>query len=182
MTAAKRTSVREIPMLFTGGMVRAILGGRKTQTRRLNFKGAPGDRIWVKETFQICGNCVCFFVKSACEDARECPYCDAPIGKWKPASFMPRNLSGITLEVLAVRQEPLQDISDADAFAEGVEARGCFESGPGPCRGMVPSKPVWAYQRIWKAIHGESSWESNPTVFVIGFKIRKESDFGRKAR
>lgn len=71
--------MRERPILFNGAMVRAILGGKKTQTRRavkgtaldwlgkaqftpeyvaspgndLCPFGQPGDRLWVRETTQI---------------------------------------------------------------------------------------------------------------------------------
>lgn len=182
MTAAIATpAFRERPILFSAPMVRAILSGAKTQTRRVmspqpehlqrhewrgklvyegehrmwcwrghTFEnlwdeyirdadrarlaalcphGAPGDQLWVKETWthdapdlETC--------RAAYEDA--CPGIDygpyyratevAPDTlRWRPSIFMPRWASRITLEVTEVRVQRLQEISEDDARAEGVE-------------------------------------------------------------
>lgn len=142
--------MKERPILFSGPMVRALLDGSKTQTRRMVNPqtailtdelarglgvqpptkqnqpvipckyGAVGDRLWVKETFS--------------------PYCsglgrigctyyradivdgEEPYGMpWKPSIFMPRIESRITLEITEVRVERLQAIRAQDAIAEGIE-------------------------------------------------------------
>lgn len=69
---------------------------------------------------------------------------------------MPRSLSRITLEVTGVRVERLQDISEADAIAEGT---------PFPFGGWVGG-----YQKLWESINGPGSWDLNPWVWVVEFK------------
>ena len=69
---------------------------------------------------------------------------------------MPRHASRITLEVTGVRVERLQDISEADAIAEGVYTD--------------PACPAYdAYAQLWDEINGLGSWEANPWVWVVGF-------------
>jgi hypothetical protein len=70
---------------------------------------------------------------------------------WRPSIFMPRWASRITLRITDVRVERLQDISDDDARAEGVENRG-------------------AYAQLWEDIKGKGSWDADPTVWVVGFE------------
>ena len=79
---------------------------------------------------------------------------------------MPRWASRITLEVTGVRVERLQDISVADAKAEGVE---WFRSGGVECPGM-PETAIEAYRNLWESINGPGSWDANPWVWVVEFK------------
>lgn len=182
--------MRERPIIFTGAMVRAILSGSKSQTRRVVNPshraqidlsrgdraahwskpmpyGQPGDRLlWVRETFSG-------------------PWCmgDTPPSKWgrssriwywadgnpdegdwtrpRPSIHMPRWASRITLEVTGVRVERLQDISEADALAEGVSAI-LYE--------MRRATPRCDFQALWQSINGPDSWAANPWVWVIEFK------------
>ena len=229
--------MKERPILFSGPMVRAILKGRKTQTRRIvklhpasqgwrfiecafncedlahyhagfagnaEFKGSivcvncpygkppdpifknPGDRLWVRETFCI---------ESSREVSYDPPHSDGrpirhhndqhwgpwweqphyratdpapeldvgtgePGCRWRPSIFMPRWASRITLEITGVRVERLQQISDADALAEGCSAAD------------MRSGDSWAsvYARLWGSIHGPGSWDANPWVWVVEFR------------
>jgi hypothetical protein len=85
--------------------------------------------------------------------------------RYRHARFMPRWASRITLEITNVRVERLQDISEADAQAEG-------------CRGPVSKETMWetglvpseAFERLWTQINGLDSWAANPWVWVIEFK------------
>jgi hypothetical protein len=131
----------EHPILFTGEMVRAILEGRKTQTRRVikpqphagvrrspfvksgleDGHGReircpyvqPGHTLWVRETWHSGEGHGHVLYKEAHVD--HCPGI-----KWKPSIHMPRWASRITLEVRDIKVERVQDITEEDASAEGV--------------------------------------------------------------
>lgn len=152
----------ERPILFSAPMVRALLDGRKTQTRRmvkgekpgqpldwlnagfdpdfvadpanaLSPYGVPGDLLWVRETTRsyylpnfltgeptnaLCGQYVA-------DDEPVVEEMGFDLSWWYsrpicPAIHMPRNVSRITLRITDVRVERLQDISEADAIAEGL--------------------------------------------------------------
>lgn len=242
--------MKERPILFKGEMVRAILDGRKTQTRRvvnvdrltvtlrgqvcgdmifagtkahgkraatmnrcgdvsvladngewlgvkpgefdfncpycdgstflLNENGKqtwcihpnPEQRLWVKETFAVMDG-------AAYDDGKSDPcavyratdtsdFTDSLIAKWRPSIFMPRWASRITLEVVSVRVERLNDISLADVEAEGTPYS------------LDPSmRPVGSrteqYAALWDSINGKTyPWSSNPFVWVIEFRVMNE--------
>lgn len=81
-----------------------------------------------------------------------------------PAIHMPRWASRILLEVTDVRVERLQDISEADALAEGIEAP------LSPDRDSRRELAIWRYRQLWEQINGPGSWDANPWVWAISFK------------
>lgn len=137
------------PILFSGPMVRAILEGRKTQTRRLtNWEraveeraltvmaerfaageanarcpyGVPGDRLWVRETWMTDYESDRLLKKPQFVRYRATDDRASTDGMgWRPSIFMPRWACRLVLEVTAVRVERLQEIGETDAKAEGVE-------------------------------------------------------------
>ncbi|RVH87165.1 hypothetical protein CN204_06140 [Sinorhizobium meliloti] len=200
------------PILFSAPMVRALLAGRKTQTRRLckdqppsgvaiirktirpfggepyhaferrtkfgNFGGevpvkiSRGDRLWVRETWQglsfgdyqptkssLCE--VRYAATDPCADldgeARGYP--------WRPSIFMPRWASRLTVIVTDVRVERLQDISIADALAEGW---------PGAVEANKMPATKW-YRHLWDEINGAGAWEANPWVAAYTFTVIKQN-------
>jgi len=212
--------MKERPILFSGPMVRAILDGRKTQTRRvlkdapprttqwlnglerdayrwwpangsdytgdsvLCPYGAPGDRLWVRETWCLAHPDYHDTDKEAgtrpVKDGRFCFYAatdDVDTGDgspWKPSIYMPRWASRLSLAVTAVRVERLQAISEVDAQAEGVDryAGACdhprFGCDEVDCLGQTHRASLAA---LWDAINGDrAAWASNPWVWVIEFK------------
>jgi hypothetical protein len=139
--------VKERPIIFSAPMIKALLDGRKTQTRRL-YKthlgavlddqhgplwslpspyGSPGDLLWVRETWSHDASSL-----DECRSAFDCcsvpgygPYYKATevapdTLRWISPLFMPRWASRITLELTDVRVQRVQEISDDDARAEGV--------------------------------------------------------------
>ncbi len=126
-------------ILFSGAMVRAILDGRKTQTRRIvkpqpyedpkwGLGGAPygpvGRKLWVRETFAM-GYGQVFYRASEGDDCKAISGAKVP---WRPSIHMPQWAARIWLEVTEIRCQRLRDISEADATAEGIES---FQDGSG---------------------------------------------------
>lgn len=130
---------KERPILFSTEMVRAILAGTKTQTRRLvkdkeflkyatdeetiDFLkvtaicpyGNKGDRLWVRETFGEWESLLGKYIYKANMSKSE-----AFLFRWKPAIHMPREASRINLVITDIRIERLHDITDQDAMDEGI--------------------------------------------------------------
>lgn len=211
-------AVRERPIPFSGPMVRAILAGTKTQTRRVGTirqggmarvllgveheradieaapcrYGVPGDRLWVRETWGLVqmhelGQHI--YTSPRIPDRQHVTYragkqVGVPIAgaspiefrtewrddfkpeRWRPSRFMFRWASRLTLEITGVRVERLQEITEEDAIAEGMDhvrlsipadtsdmtARDIFEGG-------------------WDAINGKRApWASNPWVWAVTFR------------
>jgi hypothetical protein len=149
-------------------MIRALLAGTKTQTRRVAKLdtdglpkwgcpyGQPGDRLWVRETFFKTGSPECPIVRyRASVQIHDFDF------RWKPSIHMPRKFSRITLEVTGVRVERLQDISADDCQDEGI-TRSDYSPGDNDWQD--------AYKRLWETINGPGSWALNPFIWVIEFK------------
>lgn len=206
--------MKERPILFKDEMVRSILDGRKTQTRRIvkpqplnddidnlgdlstiviggNFIKCPyghiGDRLWVRETwrqFDAAVECGCSEAPCNCPQTGDVIYRathDNVESKWKPSIFMPRWASRITLEIKNVRVERLQDISEKEAIAEGVDFVRCPACGYSKfdcdvqldhylCEYPQPPSAINEFITIWKSINGADSWGKNPWVWVIDFE------------
>jgi len=180
--------MKEYPMLFDGRMVRALLAGTKTQTRRsINPQPMPdigvktflplttvirrgyscGDCLWVKETFLPNASGTIY---RADLDPLDAAGTGALYGGWKPSIFMPRRLSRITLQIDAIRVERLQDISEADALAEGVTIRPDAKIASGLLQGRPGTTPAQLeYFALWESLNGKGSWKQNPWVWVIQF-------------
>lgn len=251
------------PILYSAPMVRAILSGAKTQTRRtrgldgvdprgsfiemrrgddgkwraafdvrddagplevVSPFGGPGDRLWVRETWRIAAwrtegpkegamaldyraspegtrspwvfppsDVFERLVQQSSDDARSAlkaeqgsvredgdglyrwDHGDSPC-RWRPSIHMPRWASRLTLEVTGVRVERLNDISEADAMAEGAAYRlspggdlaGAFEPMPGEA--LHPINYRSHFRDLWESINDPGSWALNPWVWVVQFK------------
>lgn len=140
--------------------------------------GAPGDRLWIKETFQLhtTGAGIRITYKAGGEDIFVDPpeYGDIPDdNNWRPSIFMFRWASRITLEITGVRVERLQDITEADAIAEGIRKRTCgrdlfcYEYDPNE---DAYDTAVEAYKHLWESINGPGSWARNDWVWRIEFR------------
>jgi hypothetical protein len=211
------TKTRERPILFRDEMVRAILEGRKTQTRRpvkalppgrdashVTIRdciygagwawhdehgnctckgvrcpyGAPGDRLWVREAwclemddqghtgrtlYRADGGVVVKFDESGFAVQTKSGNDASP---WKPSIHLPRARARLPLEVVSVRVERLQAITEADAKAEGVA----------PTAGL-DFTARHAFATLWDSIHGspkkgapDFSWAASPWVWVVEFR------------
>lgn len=196
--------MKEIGMLFSGPMVRAILDGRKTQTRRiinpqprvvlaqygdgsietnqifrrgnqrLRCRVRPGDRIYVRETWGILEDKhhhYCYFVDPQGRSRQQL------VGnRWRPSIHMPKAAARIWLEVIDVRPERLQDISEKDAIAEGIDMESEFaslcidlETAPYSNDLVRNSAAITVFKKLWESTCG--SWDANPWVWVIEFMV-----------
>lgn len=229
--------MKERPILFSGEMVRAILDGRKTQTRRLikpqpeplyskvvdHFKyssgenwrldgwyptsrsgvqgawkpdhyrcpyGISGDRLWVRETWNLLecygtefggapyewdiyeGKIPKKKPQSPYTPGYDFPHSGMLIGycatsedpetdgPWRPSIHMPRWASRITLEVTDVRVERVRSITENAAYAEGI--------GLDP---RLPHPIAW-FRDLWDYLYSSRGlgWDANPWVWVIEFR------------
>lgn len=202
--------MKERPILFSAPMVRALLAGSKTQTRRVLKQatglslsvcmdeaapgvaalswlhgdgpghdvhehiervrcpyGQPGDRLWVREAWGL-------WQQPFDHESHDVVYradVDRPEPKrWRPSIHMPRWASRILLEVTDVRVERLQDISEADAIAEGIVPfgdGGFVSDDDGRCYGATARQ---SYAYLWESINGADSWAANPWAWVVSFR------------
>jgi len=225
------------PIIFSAPMIRALLDGRKSMTRRIlkpqppewvtrmchegrngwigsgdghgtlmHVPYAVGDRLWVREAWRIGAwdfedstMCVDFradgfadttrrhvhdsdwfenawigvsdelHAKGIQTDAEGNYHWDAGNGplRWRSPIHMPRWASRLTLTVTDVRLQRLQDISEADAVAEGIE--------PGrrlSCGGMSHTA-VDIFCDLWNSIHGPEAWALNPWCAVLSFTVHR---------
>lgn len=143
--------------------------------------GVPGDRLWVREAFMhepadYCWEASVSIPSRPASTVYRADFPDSKPGEgWKPSIHMPRKLSRITLEIISVRVERLQAISEADAIAEGIEERAAADADR--CRWRIygtpdsyTSDPVHSYCSLWGEINGLESWNANPWVWVVEFK------------
>ena len=192
----ERYSMKETGLMFKAPLVRAILEGRKTQTRRIAKPvrhpdlgnvyspgalvlehepqhvinracpyGQPGDRIYVRETFSQHPEWGQLAFRA---DGEEFEDADGWLWepKWMPSIHMPKDLARIWLEVTGVRVERLQDISEADALAEGAR----FElASIDSVRIGATASFLSGFRNIWESTGGD--WDANPWVWAIDFKV-----------
>lgn len=149
-------------------------------------KVQPGDRLWVKETWEnsIGAPDEVSYRATVDRDAAEgwTPEEIAEI-RWKPSIYMPRWASRLTLIVTGTKIEPLQDLSENDAIAEGVEPlhHGFFPYGITTfLTAMIGGKEVPAqcclnardsFRLLWESLYGRSAWDANPEVVALSFRV-----------
>ncbi len=158
-------------------------GVRLTKNDAVGIKcpyGVVGDRLWVREawkTYQESDTGYCAVKYKAGGDMEitsdvKIDKSVMPTEHWRHAMFMPRWASRIMLEITEVRVQRLQDISNEDARAEGVDASphrgatcGFFETGIDQCFGC-------SYRILWNQINGKSGngWDTNPFCWVVSFR------------
>lgn len=153
---------------------------------------AIGDRLWVRECFAEVGHVDPQWVLyRASGYGEECirhgfdPKSIPPESKapWKSGALMPRHLSRLTLIVTDVRVQRLQEISEADAIAEGCrpffdkDDEEMVPTGNGGHIPMMPLKgPVDAFHKAWNTIRAkrpEHQWKANPWVCALTFYVVK---------
>lgn len=181
----------EKPILFNGEMVRAVLAGKKTQTRRIikpqpdedglsklvhgpwtdtsgvRYKcpyGIPGDLLYVRERHTLTNHGDPVYAAD-CRDSKGYHWSSIasdPTGvKWRPSIHHKREHCRILLEVVSVRVERVNHISEDDAMCEGIPKAEWGDS------------EITAFARLWDSINKKRGhgWETNPWVWVVEFKM-----------
>ncbi len=191
------------PITMPACQIRMLLEGRMVQARRIiRAQGAldaiealgpdamvapdhlgrlpvpiePGERLWVREHWQIDGTGRPFY--RATDDGSW----PAERGKWINPNGMPMTLSRLTLHLSGTRIERLQDMTEGDAILDG--ARPYFDKDhPETMRGpngtehqMAPLRgPREGFERLWEKLYGRGAWKKNPWVQVIRFRVSREN-------
>lgn len=186
-------------IVFSKPMVLALLAGIKTQTRRkLKHQpaspnelpdltacpyGQAGDRLWGREAWRTLKE---HDDRQPGELPRDSPlryeadqhynHSEFEPGKLRQGILMPRWASRFELEITHVRLERLQDISEPDAIAEGIQVI----HGNTPAEDFLADEededllsPIDLYRAVWQSLHGAGSWESNPWTWVVEFRKRQ---------
>lgn len=181
------------PILMSSPMVRALLDGSKTQTRRLAWRSIldevtpegeevcvihkptiwqsvkPGDWLWVRETWAPLNRLMHDDPgAAACASGgfyrADNSTVEGEIQFWSPSIHMPRRASRLTLVVTATKMERVQEINGLEALAEGVDR----EEGTAPWR---------MFCRLWKRLHTKpgARWEDNPEVVALTFSVHQQN-------
>lgn len=188
------------PILMSTPMVQASLAGRKTKTRRVvkgialdwldgakfdpEFVTHPendicpfgkiGDLLYVRENFCVDSLGDFFTEINYLADNKTMEFPAQPYSGItkkcgnKPSIHMPRWASRLTLEITDIRVERLQDISEEDAIAEGCESTATLTSDGLDYTGLYAQEH---FSHLWQSIYGEESWDSNPWVWCVSFKV-----------
>ena len=185
----------ERPIIFSTPMVKAILAGKKTMTRRVikpktldkfinliwnpdeNLNLSPwkvGDVLWVRETWNgiRLGNGPEYWYRA---DEPE----DADTGvlreRWRPSIFMPRAAARLFLKVTSIRVERLQEITEEDAIAEGVLWNRARKINELEKSNNIIDNAEALFMRLWDAINAKRGygWDLNPWVWIVEFNVTK---------
>lgn len=162
--------------------------------------GSAGDRLWVREGWGISlaqsgagwadGGATLTYRDGGKQVALTKERFNLPdtVGQlknfraaWRSPRFMPRWASRLTLELVEVRAERLNDISEIDAKAEGISEVPFYPDdgfplslgymvGPDDKKGILETSARGAYRIGWESIHGPGSWSRNPWVWALTFR------------
>ena len=91
---------------------------------------------------------------------------------WTPSIHMPRWACRLTLEVLDVRVERVQDISEEDAVAAGCICRS-WESAKHDKRWKADEYAANVFSGLWDVLYAAKGygWDKNPWVWATTFKV-----------
>lgn len=147
--------------------------------------GKPGDLLWVRETWleldrsHIITSPYVYKANTdaVAEEARK-DYIKAGYPyQWRPSIYMPKAAARIWLEITEISVERLQDISEEDAIAEGIKTTwinddsSCNKFKNYINNGKGSLSPKDSFRSLWESINGAESWDLNPWLWVVKFKV-----------
>ena len=142
--------------------------------------GRPGDRLWVKETHRPIFGQTCGLInvdyRADPQEKWERMRDHLGLPRWTPSIHMRREYSRILLDVVSVRVERLQAISEEDAAAEGWTKNPQVSTDPAV---HVDAARDW-YADLWERINGVGSWTANPWVWVVEFQACDQTKDGKE--
>jgi hypothetical protein len=180
--------VRDWPFLFKKAMWAAIVSGAKTETRRIvtkqnsdvdpgtfdgvDFSTGRARRVEVTALQDAHPRVLaeiraqCKFESGSTRVVSVHPKIQAGDRLWAKANrFTSRAKSNGTLEVLVVDVARVQDMTDAEAIAEGVLTLPHVQEIP-----VELTEPRWLFSRLWDEINGAGAWDRNDWVWIYRFR------------
>lgn len=184
---------REIPMMFSGATVRALVNGSKTQTRR---PATPALRtifrqwiagqpmaIWAREPWALLGPDGQEILGSVAGKPAEWWAGATPVFTttpdlvglhWRPSIHMPKQISRLTLPIVDMGIERLGDITKADAIAEGIEPVGsAWRDYMNSLLTPSLADARDSYKSLWELINGKGAWRNDTPVLVLKFTVQR---------
>lgn len=149
--------------------------------------GQAGDILWVRETWCDYNDGYSeehahlkspephYLYRADCKEFEKAKI-------WRPSIFMPRSACRLRLKITDIKVERLQDISEEDAIAEGIEWKIKYpEESPNTkyyrdylfadrLAFGIGFKAKQSFRSLWHKINGEESWNANPWVWVVSFQ------------
>ena len=191
--------MRERPILFSAEMVRALLAGRKTQTRRLVKAehllttqapdevlgtlppwlldqasvycphGFKGDRLWVKECFAPCHEKENHAGAKAGFTYRADWSSDEEVSR--DFRWRPSIFCTRAASRITLEIESVRAERLQAVSEADAQAEGVTHYCDDPkCEACQGEPNRKAYSYVWREIKGPGSWDANPWVWVITFK------------
>lgn len=182
--------MKSYPILMSRPMARATGRGLKTETRRTKKPAYNiGDVLYVKETAAIgAGSTILYRADCDTDDEELEVFNTYGVKRWTPSLFMKKEQSRFALTVTELYSEPLHNITNFDAIAEGVMCYGLWkdytkcDTWYNYLTGDVVPTARDSYRTLWTKINGGQDyriikpnpnlyWDANPDVWVIKFEV-----------
>jgi hypothetical protein len=198
---ATLTEAKAADRLFMAALLRRVhktddaeieaLVAQKDQAREAAFRERVDDAVkWCTRDHETLAAAVKAFEEASGIEIAHSYSAGTDQTVWRPSIHMPRTASRLTLEVTERRSQKLQWLTDEDAVAEGIYPRQHAELGElwsFDVEGLAGvrdytsvtvtpagfSKPSHAFRRLWELLHGGNSWDRNPEVVALTFKVHK---------
>jgi hypothetical protein len=173
---------------------RFIKAGEKTKWVKCKY-GERGDLLWVRESFSKIDHPE-FKIRFKAD------HLNPKSVKWSPSIHMPKSAARIWLQITNIKVERLQNISEKDTINEGIRIPvnegkpvfilgndnsalsflpdGCFANNTPPLTQMQYLFAFFA--ELWCKINGRESWDANPWVWVVEFKVISTPDSHRDGK